>query len=166
MALSEFWSRKRHQIPTITNGLWAGLLGGFAEVVWISVFSKLAGGDAIRVADGITATVAPALAGSPAALPLGIAVHFGLAALLGVAVVLALRAVVPALIGTWRGAALVVLALAGIWAVNFLVILPLVNPGFVTLVPLWASFTSKLLFGLFAAVALAVRPNPDERREI
>lgn len=92
--------------------------------------------------------------------------HFGLAALLGVAVTVLLRALFPEDVGTFRGSALVVLALAGIWALNFLIILPAINPEFVTLVPLWASFTSKMLFGLLAAAALSATRSGAGPREL
>ncbi len=137
-------------------GLLAGILGGAAEVVWVSVFSAISGGSAAQVARGVTETVTPALASGPLAVPFGLAVHFGLAAALGIAVALVLRRLFPALAGSWREFALIVLALAGIWAMNFLVILPQVNPAFVTLLPMWASLTSKLLFGIAAALALRI----------
>ena len=44
--------------------------------------------------------------------------------------------------------------LVAVWAINFFILLPLINPGFVTLLPLAASFTSKLLFGSGAALTL------------
>jgi hypothetical protein len=155
--------------PLARTGLMAGFLGGSAEVIWVSIFSSLSGGSASEVARGVTATVAPALAAGPLAVPLGLAVHFALAALLGVAVVLALRHLFPALAASWREFALFVLVLGGIWALNFLVILPMVNPGFVALLPFWASLTSKLLFGICAALVLRMTTDarlsrqPDEK---
>jgi hypothetical protein len=140
--------------PRVRTGLVAGVLGGMAEVVWVGIFSSVSGGSAGHIARGITETLIPALAAGPLAVPLGLVVHFGLAALLGLAIVLLLRHLLPALAGSWREFGLIVGALAGVWAMNFLVILPQVNPEFVTLMPAWASLTSKLLFGVAAALVL------------
>jgi hypothetical protein len=43
-----------------------------------------------------------------------------------------------------------------------MIVLPLINPAFVEIVPLGASFTSKLLFGIAAAASLqfAQRAKP------
>jgi len=48
--------------------------------------------------------------------------------------------------------AAVVGVLVLVWTMNFLVILPVVNPAFVTIVPYGASLTSKVLFGVAAAL--------------
>src|SRR5204863_9421935 len=45
-------------------------------------------------------------------------------------------------------------SLAGVWLVNFTVILPALNPAFVTLLPLWVTLISKLLFGAAMSAVL------------
>jgi len=140
----------------------AGLAGGVAEVVWIALFSGLSGGSAGQVAQGVTATVLPGLAGSAIAVPFGLAFHLILAAGLGIAVVGAVRGMLPGLARSWGETALVIGTLALIWALNFLVVLPVLNPDFVHVVPMAASFASKLLFGIAAAMMLQMREPSSE----
>lgn len=141
------------------NGLLAGLAGGAAEVGWIALYSGLTGGDGIAVANGVTASVVPAAAGTALAVPLGLAIHFGLAIALGLAVAVMLRRIVPQLAGSMAELGLIVAVLATVWAVNFLIILPVLNPAFVHVVPLPVSFISKLLFGLAAALVLRMKSD-------
>jgi len=143
-------------------GLLAGLAGGVAEVIMIVLYAGLSGGSAAAVARGITASVLPLAASAPAAIPIGLAIHFGLACLLGLGIALA----IGRLAGTWAGTGSILLVLALVWAINFLVILPVVNPDFVHIVPMAVSFTSKLLFGLAAALVFTAinhrNPRPAE----
>lgn len=145
--------------PLIRLGLIAGLAGGAAEVAWIVLFSQVAGGSGAVVADGVTATLVPGLAGTPGSVALGLIIHFALAAALGLAVAVALRSLLPRLAGSWTEAGLVLATLAAVWAVNFYLILPVLNPAFVHIVPLPASLASKLLFGV--AVVLIFRMHSD-----
>lgn len=143
------------QRATVSKALWigavAGLAGGLAEIVWISGFMSVVGGDAARVASEVTATVAPSLGAASGAVALGLVVHMGLALGLGVLVAMILRSAFPRLAGTLTEAGILVLALAGVWATNFFVVLPIMNPAFVHIVPLPVSFVSKILFGVSAA---------------
>lgn len=136
-------------------GALAGLMGGVAEVLWVSFYQELSGAGSAVVARGVTQSVLPDLAGSPLSVPLGIAIHMSLAVALGIAVALLARRVLPRLAGTAFEPLVVVSALAAVWAVNFLLILPVINPGFVTLMPMAATLTSKVLFGFAAALVLA-----------
>lgn len=133
-------------------GLLAGLAGGLAEVAWISLYAAASGADAASVARGVTDTFGLVVAAPASA---GIALHMGIAAALGVVVAFALRPL--------RGHcsalgfdATIISVLGLVWAVNFFVVLPMVNPGFVALVPLTVSFVSKLLFGGAAALSLRI----------
>ncbi|VAW10044.1 hypothetical protein MNBD_ALPHA09-1502 [hydrothermal vent metagenome] len=147
-------------VQTWSTGVLAGLAGGAAEVLWIVIYQQLAGGEAANVARGVTAVVFPGLAMPTVAVPLGVAIHMGLAILLGIAVAVFVRAGLP------RGApaALEPLAVVGllvlVWAMNFLVILPAINPAFVETVPYSVSLTSKVLFGVAAALALKLFGGP------
>jgi hypothetical protein len=141
-------------------GLWAGLAGGAAEVLWIALFSQITGGSAAFVADSVTATVVPSLAGSSVSVTLGLAIHFGLAALLGIAVAVGIRSILPQLARTWAETALVIGTLAVVWMVNFLIVLPAINPAFVHIVPMPVSLASKLLFGV--ATVLVLRMQGDK----
>lgn len=131
-------------------GLAAGFVGGLAEVGWIALHQAARGGDAAHVARGVFETVAPGLAPHALAAPLGVAVHMALSLALGLALAVALRLFMNAAAPS-RKALAVVAALVGIWAVNFFVVLPVLNPGFVTIVPYTVSLMSKALFGVAAA---------------
>jgi len=135
-------------------GAVAGLAGGLAEIVWISGFMGLAGGNAAHVASEVTATVAPSLGAASGAVALGLIVHMGLALGLGVLVAVILRKALPQLAGTLIEAALLVAVLGLVWATNFFVVLPVMNPDFVHIVPLPVSFVSKILFGVCAAAVM------------
>jgi len=137
----------------------AGLVGGAAEVVWVGVYSGVSGGSAAQVAADITRTFDPALGSGTLAVPIGLAIHFGLAIGLGLALTLLIRKTLPKLAGTFAEVSLIIAALAVVWAVNFLVILPIVNPAFVSELPLAVSFASKLLFGLGAGLVLLFWPR-------
>jgi len=144
-------------------GLFSGLAGGVAEVVLIFLYAGLSGGSAAAVATGITASVLPLAATAPAAILIGLVIHFGLASLLGLGIAVAIGSVAPRLAGTWAGTGSILLALALVWAINFLVILPVINPDFVHIVPMAVSFTSKLLFGLAAALIFVANNNRNPR---
>ena len=132
-------------------GLGAGIAGGLAEILWISVYSAGVGGGAVSVARGVAAAVG--LGGAPGAATLGVVLHMALAALLGVAVIATLVSL-PVRWRNWQSEVSVALiALAAVWAVNFLVILPVLSPEFVNIVPMPVSFASKLLFGLASFAA-------------
>jgi hypothetical protein len=133
-------------------GVSAGLAGGAIEVAWIALYQGLAGHDSVAVARGVTQSMAPHLASTTIAASLGVAIHMGLAVLLGVAIAFFVQRFLPRIVGTAWEPVVVVGILAGVWAMNFLVILPLINPEFVTIVPLSVSFASKMLFGLVAAI--------------
>ena len=141
----------------LSTGIAAGLAGGAAEVAWIALYASLSGADAAAVASGVTLTLFPALGAHPAAVALGIALHMAIAVLLGAAIAVALRTGVPRLAGTIAEPPAVIGLLVAIWAMNFLVVLPVVNPGFVELVPLGVALTSKVLFGVAAAFVLYYR---------
>ena len=136
----------------------AGLAGALAEVLWIALFCAASGRSTNGVLREISATV---LAGSvdaawaPAA---GIIVHFALGVLIAIGFGVIVRE------GLLRGAApraqfiAALVGLAIVWAINFFVLLPVLNPAFVTIVPLSASLVSKLLFGVAMAMTLDRTP--------
>lgn len=147
-------------------GLLLGIVGGAAEIAWIAFYGALAGADSAVVASAVSATVKPALPISLETAPAayGLLVHMLLAAGLGIALVtgwLALTKHWPQRLNEY---CFMATALTSVWAFNFFVVLPLINPGFVELVPYAASLTSKLLFGLAGAVVL--RRFTVERSEL
>jgi len=134
-----------------TVGIVAGLGGGVVEAAWIALYQHLTGHEAAAVARGVTQSLLPGLASAPAGVPLGLAIHMGLAVALGILIAVAMPRIAPRLAGTPLEPVAVVAALIGVWAVNFFIVLPIINPAFVTLVPLGASLASKTLFGFAAA---------------
>jgi len=147
---------------TLSVGLIAGLVGGAAEIAWIALYLQLRGGSSAEVARGITETVVPGSGEAAFAVATGLAIHMVLAVLLGAAVAVVFARAFPGLVGTPRGFAAVVGVLGLVWTMNFLVILPVINPAFVTIVPYAASLTSKLLFGVAAALVFHTM-NPRAR---
>jgi hypothetical protein len=132
-------------------GVLAGLAGGAAEVAWVAGYAALTGASGTAVARGVTTAFLPGLNDSSIAVGLGIVLHMLLAAGLGIAVTAAFSTPLLRRIGDWRRGTLVVLTLGFVWAFNFLVVLPMLQPGFLTLLPLAATLASKLLFGVAAA---------------
>jgi hypothetical protein len=145
-------------------GILAGLAGGVAEIAWIGGYVALTGASGAAVARGVTAAFLPGLADQPVGIGLGIAIHMVLALGLGIAVAAAFSTPILRRIGDWPRGTLVVLTLGAVWAFNFLVVLPLLEPGFLTLLPLAATLMSKLLFGVAAATTLRTRRSVDVRR--
>jgi hypothetical protein len=144
---------RRDMVRVIERGVLAGAAGGLAEIMWVSIYSTVSGGDAASVAAGVTTASGLTALFPSAPFATGIAIHMMLAVLLGIA-----------LACLWQGAAGrfsvrsrfagVVALLAAIWAINFFVILPAMSPDFIHMVPYAVSLVSKLLFGLAAAETL------------
>jgi hypothetical protein len=132
-------------------GVLAGIAGGAAEVAWVAGYTALTGASGAAVARGVTTAFLPSMADQPIAVYLGIAIHMILAVALGIAVAAAFSAPLLRRIGNWSRTTLVVLTLGLVWAFNFLVVLPVLEPGFLTLLPVATTLMSKLLFGVGAA---------------
>ena len=133
--------------------LLAGLCGGMAEIVWVQLYTFLAGQSSAEVARQVTSSLLPAMAESAVAPALGIALHLGLSVL--VALGYALLVWLPFTRRRSPGVSVAVACgvLACIWAVNFLLLLPVVNVQFVRLLPYSVTLGSKLLFGVAMAWA-------------
>lgn len=132
-------------------GVLAGLAGGAAEVAWVAGYAALTGASGSAVARGVTTAFLPGLSDSSLAVGLGIVLHMVLAVGLGIAVAAAFSAPMLRRIEGWSRSTLVILTLGVVWAFNFMVVLPLLEPSFITLLPLAATLASKLLFGVAAA---------------
>ena len=138
----------------IKRGVIAGAAGGFAEIVWVSLYATITGGDAALLARGVT-TAAGVTALLPAApVTVGIVVHMVLAVLLGIALACLWQALARRGVATGGLMVVTLAALVGVWATNFFVILPVLSPAFIALIPYPVSLLSKLLFGLAAAETL------------
>lgn len=131
----------------------AGATGGLAEVLWITATANALGTDSWNVARAVGLTLVPDLAGSSVIPWVGLVIHFLLSFVLATLFVQVIGRLRPVMLFL---AALT--TLAAVWAFNFLVLLPLINPGFVTLLPHPVTLISKLLFGVAMATVL-VRGN-------
>lgn len=132
---------------SIAAAISAGAAGGVAEMLWVGAYSAASPASGMEVAREVTATALPAAAGLAFAPVLGVLIHMALSIALGLALA---KLLWSRLLPRWGSRALMpaaLAALAGVWAVNFFVVLPILNPAFVTLLPLAATFVSKLLFG-------------------
>ena len=140
--------------PTYREGVFAGLVGGIAELAWIELYCAAAGSNASAVARAVVDTVLPNGGNSTIGVPLGITVHLILAVGIGIGLAGVCRwpsgtFVTPVVI---LSRALALLAL--VWVVNFVVILPHLNPAFLTVVRPGVALLSKLMFALSAAAVL------------
>jgi hypothetical protein len=148
----------------IKRGFLAGAAGGLAEIVWVSLYAGVTGGNAATLARGVT-TAAGVTALLPAApVTIGIAVHMMLAVFLGVALACLWQAAAPRARDSIGLYGFMLAALATVWAINFFVILPVISASFVHLVPYSVSLMSKLLFGLAAAETLRRCAMPQDAR--
>ena len=126
----------------------AGLAGGIAEIVWISLYSHWSGISAANIARQISATVLPYTADSYYAPMLGIAIHLVLSVILAYAFVMTILKPINHKYGTSGIMFSSFIALAIIWKINFFFILPMINPSFTSLLPTFVTLMSKLLFGV------------------
>jgi hypothetical protein len=138
-------------------GVLAGLAGGAAEVAWVAGYGAVTGTPVAAVASGVTAALLPGLATLPAGPVIGIALHMALAVGLGIAVAAAFSTPMLRRVRAWPQSLLVVLTLAAVWTCNFMVVLPQLDPGFLVLLPVAVTLTSKLLFGVSAAAVLRMQ---------
>ena len=146
-------------------GAVAGVAGGAAEIAWILLYSGLGTVDGNGVAQGVTATFSNPVAVSSAGVTIGVLIHMIIAILLGIAIALVSGKILPEVRSMLLEPCFVVTGLVGVWAVNFYLLLPVINPGFVHLLPLEASLTSKVFFGIAAAWVLSVSTGrPGEHR--
>lgn len=139
--------------------LLAGLAGGFAEIVWVSLYASIAPLDASRVAHEVTASFLAMPMGT-ASVWLGIGLHMFLALAVAAGFAGALWWPVARQHGPALTFILGAATLAAIWALNFTLVLPIVNPAFVTLMPHGVTLASKLLFGMSMAAVLTTSAFP------
>ena len=139
---------------TIRRGILAGTAGGLAEIIWLSLYASITGGDAAILARGVTTAAGVTALLPQAPVALGIGVHMAIAVSLGVVLAGLWQTLMQGGLRRSNRYGAMLATLAAIWAMNFLVVLPLVSPSFVHLVPFAVSLTSKLLFGLAAAETL------------
>ncbi len=138
----------------LSQGVDAGAAGGVAEIVWVTLFAGVTGGNPAVLARGVTTAAGVSALLPASSIALGVAVHMMLAVSLGIALCSAWSALRDCRPGLTDPYPFMLAALAGVWAINFFVVLPIVSRAFVHMVPYAVSLTSKLLFGVAAAEAL------------
>lgn len=143
----EVYMEKRSHLRVALLG---GIAGGLAEVIWVLAYAGLADADAAQVARAVATTFVPATWGAAWLVAAGIAIHFILALVLAAGFVYAIAAHVTPVTAMFAAVAV----LAAVWGINFGVVLPIVNPGFVSLLPIAATLTSKLSFGIALAFTI------------
>lgn len=126
----------------------AGIVGGFAEIIWITLYALFTSLSALEVSRQVVASVAPSVAATAFAPALGVGIHMVLSVALAFALGAVMRLPFAAKSAPWLSVVYTVAMLVVVWAVNFFIVLPRLNPTFVTLMPYSVTFISKLLFGL------------------
>jgi hypothetical protein len=150
------------------HGVVAGVTGGLAEIVWITLYAGATGADPSTLARAVTTAAGVSALFPSAPVALGVTVHMLLAAGLGIALSFGWRALSSHRSNIANPFPFILAALVGVWAVNFFVLLPGISPAFIHLVPYPVSLVSKVLFGLAAAEAFCrqdasarkARPGP------
>ncbi len=125
----------------------AGIAGGTVEIIWVLLYCLGSPLQASLVAEEIARSFLPQMAGMTAII-VGLAIHYVLSLLIAGSAVIAYLRILAADIDVPATFATSVAALVAIWASNFFVVLPVVNPGFVTLMPLTVTLISKIGFGI------------------
>ena len=135
----------------------AGLLGGLAEIAWVSVYSYLTPVSAIEISRQVLAAVIPSIADSYFAPLLGVFIHLLLSVLLAIVFAATVLRPVARRYGSIGITLACLMTLAVVWKINFFVVLPLINPAFILLLPYSISLISKLLFGATMAWVLVIK---------
>ena len=140
----------------------AGVAGGAAEIVWISLYSFYSPVSAMEVTRQISITIIPATVNTYYAPILGAFIHLLLSIVL--AFVFAITILLP-LSGRYGKTGIFLgslITLAIVWKINFFIVLPLINVSFISLMPFYVTLISKLLFGMAMAwVLIVMQPLQD-----
>ena len=152
----------RQRTGTTTTILMAGLAGGAAEVVWVSLYCLSSPLQSSLVAAEITRSFLPQAAGYSAVIA-GLIIHFVLAVLVAAIFAMTLLRMLKDKTDAPGMLAVSAAALSVIWATNFFVLLPAINPVFVTLMPYSVTLISKLAFGITMGWVFGFRPAIVDR---
>ena len=155
--------RRNDRVGIWKLALLAGLAGGLAEVLWVTLYSSTTATSGIAVARQVTASVWPAATAWGSAPALGIAIHLLLSIALGIAFAATIWRLTAPRFGAAAFMATAAASLALVWAINFFVVLPALNPAFVTLLPYGVTLASKVLFGIAMGSVLL---NSSPRRAL
>ncbi len=125
----------------------AGLAGGMMEVLWVSLYSSFSSVSTAEIARQVTVSLFPFATDSSIAPVLGLGIHLLLS--LGLALLFIAIVLKPVFARYGKPGIMIssLITLALVWKINFFIVLPLLNPSFISLMPLFVTFISKLLFG-------------------
>ncbi len=151
--------KRNHSIAYWKLIMLAGLAGGLVEMLWITAYSSATTVDGARVALEVTASFWPAAMEWVYAPALGVIIHLVLSIMLAAMLIPLLSRIPVKYAGAGFMISSAMLLLAMVWVANFHIILPLVNPAFVTLIPLGVTLISKLLFGVALGLVLCSAPH-------
>ena len=129
-------------------GCLAGLVGGVAEIVWISIAHVFGGTSPVGVARAIAGTLGHSSTSATSTALMGASIHLALAGLLGgVMYMVWIRLMKPS---KSRVSIMVfsIATLKAVWAINFYLVLPNLDPGFIVKVPVVNGLISKLSFAV------------------
>lgn len=149
---------------TFGLGSLAGLVGGAAEIVWISIAYMFGGTSPVGVARAIAGTLGHSSTSATSTALMGASIHLALAGLLGgVMYMVWIRLLKPS---KSRVSIMVfsIATLVAVWAINFYLVLPNLDPGFIVKVPVVTGLISKLSFAVaFCASIWATEPRKRMR---
>jgi len=135
----------------------AGLIGGLAEVIWITLYSFSVNAQLSSIGTAVAATIYAPSANYALAPFLGLAIHMTLSVFLAFGFALLAWPLIEKYF-QFKAAALVasVATLTAVWKINFFLVLPLWNPEFVNLMPMSVTLISKVLFGLSMGIVFTI----------
>lgn len=146
--------RRSGWVRLLALGASAGIVGGAAEVTWMTTLSLTGVIAGPALLEAIAATVVPGGLGEWVSPLTGLGIHFALSVMLGAGLTAAFAFAGRRLRIAHQVATLSVFSLGVVWLVNFSLVLPSLNPHFIALATYPASFVSKMLFGLGMGLTL------------
>lgn len=139
----------------------AGIAGGMMEVLWVSLYSSFSTVSAAEIARQVTASLFPFATDSSIAPVLGLVLHLLLSLVLAL---LFISIVLKPIFARYGKPGIMIsslITLVLVWKINFFIVLPLLNSSFISLMPLFVTLISKLLFGAVMGWTL-IKTYPSE----
>jgi len=148
------WNLPSHDNAPLSNivvkGLAIGIVGGFAEVAVVASYGLGSNVSVTNVGRQIASAVGLDIGGAWT----GLAVHMALAAALGIALMASWSVTQRNMTDATSLYLFATGTLAAIWGINFFIVLPVLSPGFVTVLPYSVTLFSKLMFGVSAGMCI------------
>lgn len=139
----------------------AGLVGGLLEIVWVSFYGLVTGSPILDVSRQVSATIFGVHGVGGFEASMGVFVHLVLSFVLSAGFVMFLWKPFMGQASKLMGISSALGALVLVWVMNFYVVLPVVNPHFVTLLPMGVTLISKVLFGLGMGMYLSAQSRTN-----